>query len=124
MKTFLVVISSIFGFILLLLVIQTMACPPIPLVVEVVDPIYGPKPDRALLLGHLIVSVKKDLDDPSSMQDEDVSEPVRDTIKVRGTQIKCWCVGVSFRSKNRFGALVKTNWTIWMKDGKVVYSLP
>lgn len=87
---------------------------------EPVDPKYGPKPDISIMTIALRDQLRSGLHDPDSLDGPDLSNPVKDTITIKGKKVGCWRVGVSFRAKNGFGALRLNQGTIWMKDGNSI----
>jgi hypothetical protein len=87
---------------------------------EPVDPKYGIKPDVSVMQYLLSKQIPAGLHDPSSFQDLEVFEPVKDTITVKGKKVDCWRVGIQFRAKNGFGALRLQHGRIWMRDNNSI----
>jgi len=87
---------------------------------EPVDPKYGIKPDTTVMRYALSQQIPQGLHDPSSFQDLEVFDPVKDTITVKGKKVDCWRVGIQFRAKNGFGALRLNHGRIWMRDNNSI----
>lgn len=80
------------------------------------DPKYGKRPDPGALRIAIRDQLRQGLHDPSSLDDLNVSDPVKDSITLKGRKVDCWRVNISFRAKNGFGALRLNRMTMWIRD--------
>jgi hypothetical protein len=76
----------------------------------------GPRPDTSVLHYAIESVLKEHANDPDSIQDLAVSQPVTEC---KGSAAR-WRVPFTYRARNGFGGLMKYQGAVWMKNGKVI----
>ena len=87
----------------------------------------GPAPDPGAVRIALRDRLQGILHDPDSLEGPDVGAPQPTTLMVGKKKVRCWYVPFSFRARNGFNALRKSNGAYWMKDDaslKIVMDQP